>query len=250
MRETVNDTATTSTLINDVDAFGPLFMRIADRLGRYDSTPQDAADAMALLEVAPGERVLDAACGFGRFAAALQQHGCEVVGVDVSPAAIATAHERRPGPEYLVRDMTQPLGLGTFDVIVNVFSSLGYCRTVDDELRILRNWRAGLRPGGRLLMEISDLERARNRLPLDGSTIVRDGEDGVKEHLRMDWDEGMLHCRYVLGDEELAIAMRVYEADDLVAMLTGAGFRDLHRYGGFDGRPKGSDDRLVLTGVA
>lgn len=249
MRETVNETTTTTTLINDADAFGPLFMRIADRLGRYDSTLDDAANAMALLEIAPGERVLDAACGFGRFAAALQQHGCDVVGVDVSPAAIEAARARRPGPEYVVRDMTQPLGLGAFDVIVNVFSSLGYCRTIEDELRILRNWRADLRPGGRLLMEISDLERARNRLPLDGSTIVRDGEDGVKEHLRVDWELGLLHCRYVLRDEELSIAMRVYEADDLVAMLSEAGFRELRRYGGFDGRPKGADDRLVLTGV-
>jgi hypothetical protein len=99
-------------------------------------------------------------------------------------------------------------------------------------------------------MEISDLERARNRLPLDGSTIVRDGVDGVKEHLRVDWEDGMLHCRYVLRDEQLVIAMRVYEADMLVEMLTAAGFRDLRRYGGFDGRPKGPDDRLVLTGVA
>jgi SAM-dependent methyltransferase len=127
MRETVNETTASTTLINDVDAFGPLFMRIADRLGRYDTTRDDAANAMTLLGLRPGDRVLDAACGFGRFSAALQQHGCEVVGVDVSPAAVEAARERRPGPEYVVRDMTQPLGLGTFDAVVNVFSSLGYC---------------------------------------------------------------------------------------------------------------------------
>jgi SAM-dependent methyltransferase len=239
--------ATSSQLLNDADAFGPRFMRVAQRLGRYDTTLDDAAHAMKLLRLAPGVRVLDAACGFGRFAGALHALGCEAVGVDVSPSAIAEARERHPGPRYVVGDLTQPLGLGPFDAIVNVFSSFGYCETLEDERRILRNWHADLRPGGRLLMEISDLERARARLPLDGSTIVRDGEDGVKEHLRVDWETGMLHCRYVLRDDELYIVMRVYERDELERMLAEAGFREIEAFGGFDGHPKRPDDRLVLV---
>jgi SAM-dependent methyltransferase len=238
---------TSAQLLNDADAFGPRFMRVAQRLGRYDSTLDDAEHAMTLLGLGPGARVLDAACGFGRFAGALHAHGCDVVGVDVSASAIAEAEQRHPGPRYVVGDLSVPLGLGQFDAIVNVFSSFGYCETVEVEMRILRNWHADLRAGGQLLMEISDLERARHRLPLDGSTIVRDGEDGVKEHLWVEWETGMLHCRYVLGDEQLYIVMRVYERDDLVRMLDEVGFRDIACFGGFDGRPKTPDDRLVLV---
>ncbi len=241
---------TPSQLLNDVDAFGPRFMQIASRLGRYDTTLDDAARAMTLLGLEPGMRVLDAACGFGRFAGALAEHGCDVVGVDVSPAAIEEAHRRCPGPSYVVGDLTQPLGLGTFDAIVNVFSSFGYCESVEAEMEILRNWRACLLPGGRLLMELSDLERARHRLPLDGSVVVRDGEDGVKEHLSVDWELGMLRCRYVLRDEELVITMRVYEREQLEQMLAEAGFSSVAAYGGFDARPKGPDDRLLLVGAA
>lgn len=237
----------TAPLLNDADAFGPRFIRVAERLGRYDTTLDDAANAMSLLGLSPGMRVLDAACGFGRFAGALSQHGCDVVGVDISPSAIAEAQRRRPGPEYVVGDLTQPLGLGSFDAIVNVFSSFGYCETLDDERNILRNWHVDLRPGGRLLMEISDLERARARLPLDGSKIVRDGEDGVREHLWVEWEPQLLHCRYVLRDDELYIVMRLYSREELEQMLGAAGFRDVEAYGGFDGHPKRPDDRLVLV---
>jgi SAM-dependent methyltransferase len=240
----------TSPLLNDADAFGPQFIRVAERLGRYDTTSQDAADAMGLLGLEPGARVLDAACGFGRFAGALHEHGCDVVGVDVSPSAIAEAERVRPGPRYVVGDLSQPLGLGMFDAIVNVFSSFGYCESLETEMRILRNWRADLRPGGRLLMEISDLERARHRLPLDGSKIWRPGEDGVREQLWMEWEKGLLHCRYVLRGEELYIVMRVYGREELERMLTDAGFRDLEAFGGFDGHPKEPDDRLVLVACA
>jgi len=244
----MNQPATTSSrLLNDADAFGPRFIRVAQRLGRYDSTLDDAAHAMKLLGLEPGARVLDAACGFGRFAGALHEHGCEAIGVDISPSAIAEAKVRHPGPRFEVADLTQPLGLGQFDAIVNVFSSFGYCNSVEVEMAILRNWHADLRPGGQLLMEISDLERARHRLPLDGSKIWRPGEDGVREQLWVEWDTGMLHCRYVLGDEELYIVMRVYERDDLVRMLGDVGFREIACFGGFDGRPKTPDDRLVLV---
>ena len=98
-----------SAHLNETDNYGPAFMRVAAALGEYDTTREDAAAAIELLGLAPGARVLDAGCGFGRFAAALSDQGCETVGVDISPAAIAEAERRCPGPTYLVADLTEPL---------------------------------------------------------------------------------------------------------------------------------------------
>ena len=97
-----------SAHLNETDNYGPVFMRIAARLGEYDTTEEDAPASIELLGLAPGARVLDAGCGFGRFAAALAKQGCETVGVDISPAAIAEAERRCPGPTYLVADLTEP----------------------------------------------------------------------------------------------------------------------------------------------
>jgi SAM-dependent methyltransferase len=236
-------------LLNDPDAFGPQFIRMAGGLGRYDTTLQDAAQAMELLGLAPGDRVLDAACGFGRFGGALHEHGCRVVGVDVSPSAIEEAKRRCAGPTYVVGDLSLPLELGSFDAIVNVFSSFGYGATLADDLRIIDRWHADLRPGGQLLMEISDAERAAHRLGTSGETIHR-SHGGVDEQIRMDWETSMLHCRYERDGELLQIVMRIFSREELERYLRDAGFRDIRAYGGFDGRARTPDDRLVLVARA
>jgi SAM-dependent methyltransferase len=234
---------------NERDTFGPGFMEISDRLGRYDTTEQDARQAVALLGLAPGARVLDAACGFGRFAGALLELGCAVVGVDISPAAIAEARRRCPGPEYVVADLTKRLELGPFDAVVNVFSSFGYGATVADDARVLAGWRRMLRPGGQLLMELSDLERSRARLGGIGVVVQRE-TNGVRETLRCDPETHVLHIRYVLGEHELEVETRLYDADELERMLAAAGFGEIRRFGGFDGRRKAPEDRLVLVARA
>jgi SAM-dependent methyltransferase len=240
---------TSGLAANERDTFGPGFMEISDRLGRYDTTEDDARQAVALLGLQPGAKVLDAACGFGRFAGALLALGCDVVGVDISPAAIAEARRRCPGPDYVVGDLTQPLGLGSFDAIVNVFSSFGYGATVEDDQRVLDGWKRMLRPGGQLLMELSDLERSQARLGGIGVTVTRE-TNGVTEILRCDPDTHVLHIRYELREHELEVETRLYWADELERMVAAAGFRDVRRYGGFDGRPKQPDDRLVLVARA
>jgi SAM-dependent methyltransferase len=234
---------------NERDTFGPGFMEISDRLGRYDTTEADAREAVALLGLEPGAKVLDAACGFGRFAGALLALGCDVTGIDISPAAIAEARRRCPGPEYVVGDLTQPLGLGPFDAVVNVFSSFGYGATVADDQRVLDGWKRMLKPGGELLMELSDLERSQARLGGIGVTVTRE-TNGVTETLRCDPDTHVLHIRYELGEHELEVETRLYWADDLERMVAAAGFEEIRRLGGFDGRPKQPDDRLVLVARA
>ena len=41
-----------------------------------------------------GERILDLGCGTGELTLALQQRGCEAVGVDLSPEMVAAAKEK------------------------------------------------------------------------------------------------------------------------------------------------------------
>lgn len=238
-------------LFSEIDTYGPAFMRVADRLGAYDTTREDAAAVIELLGLEPGARVLDAGCGFGRFAAALAEHGCDAVGVDISPAAIAEAERRCPGPAYLIADLTEPLpeGIGPFDALLSVYSSFGYGATVEEDMAMLGAFRRALKPGGRLAMQLSDLERSRFRLRTDEGVVVRE-TNGVTETLDVDFSTGMLHVRYVLNGDAVDSRIRMYEAEDLERMVVDAGFHDVERYGDFAGAPKHPEDRLVLIATA
>jgi SAM-dependent methyltransferase len=249
MEEPMSEDMTGTGLANERDTFGPGFMAISEALGRYDSTQEDAARVVELLGLTPGAEVLDAACGFGRFAVALMEHGCEVVGVDISQAALAEAERRCPGPRYVVGDLSGPLALGPFDAVVNVFSSFGYCDTVEDDQRVLDGWHRMLRPGGRLVMELSDMERARFSLGAPGDVTNR-VTNRVVERLTVDPETHVLKVRHELDGYVIHVEIRLYEADDLERRLAAAGFKDIRRYGGFDRRPKRPEDRLVIVASA
>jgi SAM-dependent methyltransferase len=244
-------TTTDERVLNELDTYGPAYMRVAEALGGYEETEQEAAQVVELLGLQPGDLVLDAACGFGRFAAALARHGIDAVGIDISPAAIAEAQRRCPGPRYLVHDLTQPLpeGIGPFDAVVNVYSSFGYGVTEAEDMEMLASLRRALRPGGWLVMQLSDLERSRHRLRSDERPVVRWTND-VKETLTVDFSTGRLHVRYELGDDVVHSRIRMYEREDLMAMFAEVGFVDIQGYGDFSGGPKRPEDRLVLVARA
>lgn len=69
---------------------------------------QDLEGEARLLDaiIAPGSRVLDAGCGQGRIAAALQRRGHEVIGVDIDPILVSEARQVNPGPTYLLADLS------------------------------------------------------------------------------------------------------------------------------------------------
>src|SRR6266478_350484 len=81
------------------------------------------------LRPAPGARILDVPCGYGRHAAALARRGFRVVGVDLSRAMIAEARRRfaeRPRLTFVRGDMRKIAYRGEFDAVINLYTSFGY----------------------------------------------------------------------------------------------------------------------------
>ena len=56
------------------------------------------------VEVGPGVRVLDIACGTGALAATAARRGADVIGMDFAPTMIAEAIRRHPGIDFRVGD--------------------------------------------------------------------------------------------------------------------------------------------------
>ena len=81
---------------------------------------------------------------------------------------------------------------------------------------MLRTWRDALKPGGALVMELSDIERSQARLGPLGTVVDRE-DDGVHEHLWVDPEAHVLHVRYTLGEHTLDVDTRLYEAGELAA---------------------------------
>src|SRR5947199_4503497 len=121
----------------------------------------------ALLALRPPQRILDLPCGQGRHAIELARRGYDVTGADLSPYLLSVAEERGRAIGVRVRwlsaDMRRPIAGQTFDVVLNLFTSLGYFADEADDRKGV--WAAAgmLVPEGSLALEVINGERVMPR---------------------------------------------------------------------------------------
>ena len=99
----------------------------------------------------PKLKVLDVCCGQGNASEALIAQGCEVIGVDFSPAMLAIARQRVPTATFFEADAQDlPFSDAEFGAVV---SNVGVCH-VPDQPRALSEIRRVLRSQGRFAMTV------------------------------------------------------------------------------------------------
>ena len=111
----------------------------------------DRPACLALLGDVAGQRVLDAACGPGLYAAELIRRGAQVVGFDQSPRMVEISRARASQGEFRVHDLGDPIGWlpdGSVDLALCALA----IEYVDDRVSALSELRRVLRPGGALVL--------------------------------------------------------------------------------------------------
>jgi SAM-dependent methyltransferase len=94
--------------------------------------------------------VLDAGCGTGRVGRELARRGLDVVGVDLDPEMLATAHQKAPDVDWRLADLaTVDLGR-SFDAIVMAGNVMIFL-TPGSEAAVVSNLTRHLQPGGLLI---------------------------------------------------------------------------------------------------
>ncbi len=123
--------------------------------GTMKDYAREAEQVYAVIEQykrSPGTTLLDVACGTGRHIPFLRQH-YTVEGLDLDEQMLAIARQRNPGVIFHHADMVD-FDLGyKFDVIVCLFSSIGYAKTIPRLHQTLRTMRRHLHPGGVVVIE-------------------------------------------------------------------------------------------------
>lgn len=110
----------------------------------HDFARRALLDALAL---GPADRLLEIGCGGGLLLRDALASGARAVGVDHSEEMVALARERAPGAEVVLgRAEGLPFADGAFDAVAMSIVFLFFA----DPLRVLRESRRVLVPGGRL----------------------------------------------------------------------------------------------------
>lgn len=215
---------------------------------------EQSCDALvSLLGLQLGAKILDLACGPGRFAIPLAKRGFRVVGLDICEAyleqARAKAQEHRLQIEFVHGDMRAIPFENEFDAVINLFTSFGYFEREEDHLQVLREVYKSLKPNGRFLLELMNRDwliknfRSRNWQEYPNFFVL--------EESTMNFTRNRIESRWIVlrGAErkEYKLSLRVFTLAELLELFAQAGLKVLGYYSSLQGEPWSVDaNRLAL----
>jgi SAM-dependent methyltransferase len=176
--------------------------------------------------------VLDVACGTGEHARWLADAGYRVDGLDLDASFIRIARNKHPAGHFVEADMSDFDLPRRYDVVMCLFSSIGYLRTLDQVVRALRCFRKHVRPGGVVIVEpwfepgVLDPQRTdRVSTEANGVRITRTSRIEVEQGL------SRLHFEYEITDS--AGTRNTREVHEL-GVFSRAELLDAFRLGGLE----------------
>lgn len=232
--------------------FGPAYLALYDR-ELAERTPNEIDQLEALLKLRPPRRILDLACGQGRHAIELARRNYEVTGLDLSSYLLEVARERAEASRLKVRwvlgDMRRPLAGERFDLILSLFTSLGYFADPGDDSSVVNAAAAMLTPDGRFLVEVVNGERILSNFEEREWFTV--GDAAVMERRSLDRASRRMAVERTVergGQSETSVhVVRLYGRVELESLLRKAGFGQVQLYGDWDGSPASGRSLRVLA---
>jgi SAM-dependent methyltransferase len=212
----------------------------------------DAKRAVALIcrtvDLQPGWRVLDVACGAGRHARAFVELGAHCFGLDLSATLLRVARQVTTAP--LIRaDMRQlPIRPGSMQLTVNLFTSFGYFERDAEHAAALEEMIATVRPGGWFVIDFLNAAAVRRELVPEETVELPGQKVQVRRSVSPD---GRYVCKSIRAPagKHYQERVRLFEPDQISDMLQTAGVTVRHRFGDYDGsRLSPQASRTIILG--
>lgn len=211
---------------------------------KWAEAPGVAEAVCKIAGLSKGASVLDAGCGPGRISIELALRGLKVTGVDLIQseldAAKESAADEKVKIEWIKDDLRTFTSKKKFDAAINLYTSFGYCDTIEEDIQILRRIYDCVKDGGFFILECTSRETA-IKYWTEGEWFERAGMtvltkftvEGAWEGLRSKWtllgkDGGRIEHEFV---------QRLYSAVELKRLILASGFKSAEIYGGYNFEP-------------
>lgn len=214
-----------------------------------------------LVPLQAADSILDLCGGQGRHSLELARRGysqCTVL--DYSQALLERGRveaERTGCPVSFVQGDATATGLpeGTYDHVLILGNSLGYMSEAVDDLQIMRETMRLLKPGGWLLVDVTDGLVVREKFnpnawhEIEENIIVCRQRELVDDSIRA---RELVLCKEQGLVRDQSYAIRLYRPETLIALVDEAGFSDIKMRQGFSSHEKEGDygfmnHRLIVT---
>jgi SAM-dependent methyltransferase len=194
-------------------------------------------------------KILDLACGNGRYARYISEQGFDVTGYDLAPNNIQLAKQYASERLHFdVRDMRDDLGTEEFDAIFNLFTSFGYFDTKAEHLLCLQQIYKALKVGGLFVLDYLNAEKISKGL-VPKEVLMRDGiEFHIKREQKGHQIIKEISFQTPSGPRSYQERVMAFKKNDFEDMFLKIGFSVQQVFGAFNGATfqSAQSDRLIF----
>lgn len=248
--------------------FDSIYLQTDGDVVENDVNTESEIDLLvAITGIQPGDRILDLCCGQGRHALELAKRGFrKVTGVDRSRYLIRVARRRARQLNLSVafhegdaRKVRFPEN--SFDCVILMGNSFGYFERAEDDLKVLESVLDVLRPGGTLVIDLTDGEWMRTHFEPRSWEWIDDNHFVCRER-SLSGDGKRLVSRELVSHAERGViadrfyAERLYSQDAIQVLLEQADFKNVRVHGTVEAKSERGQDlgmmahRLFLSAQA
>ncbi len=159
------------------------------------------------LNLEPGEKILDLACGKGRHSIYLNKIGYNVTGADLSKNSIAYASQfENETLKFKVHDMCKPFS-EKFSAVFNLFTSFGYFDKEEDNLNTIKAIKSDLNETGFGVIDFLNVDYViKNLVPEETKDV-----NGITFHIKRYVEDGYIfkEIRFKDNHEDFFFTERV-----------------------------------------
>lgn len=232
------------------DNYGPIMFDTQ----RWAEAPAVADYVCKIAGLSKGAKILDAGCGPGRISVELAALGLDVTGVDLMQNELDAAAESATAEgvdlELIKADLRTFTTDKKFDAAINLYTSFGYCDTIEEDVQILQSIYNCIKDNGFFILENISRETA-IRYFTEGEWFERAGKtvltqftvEGAWEGLRSKW----ILIDNTTGERmEHEFVQRLYSAVELKRLMLGIGFKSVEIYGDYDFSPYNQNAKTMV----
>lgn len=145
-------------------------------------------------------QVVDMACGKGRHAKKIADLGYETIGLDLSKESIHDAMRfEKCNLHFFIHDMLKSPAkhFQNADLILNLFTSFGYFKTLDEHLKVVKNFSDCMKSGGLFLFDFMNATKAVNDLKAEEIKTI----DGIDFKITKVFENHIIYKTITFEDE-------------------------------------------------
>ena len=232
-----------------------------------DITKKEVDMFLSILKLPLHSSILDLCCGQGRHTLELYKRGyTNVVGFDRSHYLINRARKlnKKEGFDAIFKEGDArkiPLKYDSFDAVIIAGNSFGYFESTVDDLRVLKEVMRVLKPGGTLLIDITDGSYMRENFEPRSWEWIDKNYFVCRERMLSEKGERLVSREVITHVNKGVIAdqfyaERLYSSDDLKNLLVESGFSNFAHNSIIESESKRNQDlgmmamRVIVTATA